>query len=245
MQRRLRSPLSFYSPNKAFIFAVMNIHLKVLEWSNNGRVFGVGAAILEEAIASGYRCASIHIIRASVKSGKVNTLSKSKLSEALNDVSEKFKPEEKKTVREFGFVDPDKLPDDLVAKQEKIRVILKTMDMLRGQLRLIYYTTDGKIIRNPNESQGLSIAAEIQSSFLRMKSMFPEIDYFREFGRRMPGTGPVSVDQNRLIYLLKVQLQNADYLSKCRTKMKKGLPINQLKYDECAAIEREIKALIK
>lgn len=221
----------------------MNIHLKVSEWLEAGRPFAVGVAILEEAIAGGYKCASINIIRASVKSKNPNSLAKSKLHEALLEVQAQNNQEEFKTVKDFGFTDPSVLPPDLVELQDDLRGMLKRMDMLRGQLRLIYYTFDGSKIKNPSESQGRAIASEIQKTFLKTKSLWPKIDYFTQFGHHLPGTEPVSTNPERLIYLLKVQIQNADYLSKCRTRLRKGYSINQLKYDACLAIEREIKTL--
>jgi energy-coupling factor transporter ATP-binding protein EcfA2 len=121
---------------------------------------------------------------------------------------------------------------------------LKEMDVLRGRLQEVHYDDAGKHRRSPDEKRAAAIAEQIHNLFIKNRDAWARLDYFKEYGKYLPGTEPTGLDVDRLIYLLSMQVKVKDYLYKARVKIQKGKTINTTLYNQYLSIEDEINSII-
>lgn len=211
------------------------------QWIKLGTPYSLGIDLLKSLISEGKSSPLFNLI-----SAKETSFTKIKLkSEIERLLKESSSDSPKSDKKEYGKVDVSKFPKDLQDLYQTIIGNLKSIDFHRGQLLSIFYEHDGKLKKFPDEKTAFHLAKTIHELFLFNLDAWSRIDYFKEKGKYMPGTEPKELTIERLIYLLKKQVQVKDYLYKARKKKEKGLPVNNDVFNEYTSIENEINMLIK
>lgn len=214
----------------------MNLRIKIEEWRKVGQPYSVGLAILEEALSNGAKCSVIAVLR----TGKTS-FTNSRLRKELDIIYEATPAPE---LKKFGAIDTKDFPEDLKALYKEAVSNLRTIDRFKGQLLEIYYDDQGNPKRNADEKRGFAIAKEIQRTYQFNQRNWARLDYWKEHGTYLPGTGPIEVTYDRLKELLKIQPTVIEYMSKARTRIKQQKSINPELFAKYEAIEIEIKQIL-
>lgn len=215
----------------------MNLRTKIEEWRKVDQPYGVGLAILEEAVSNGAKCSIISVLR----TGKTS-FTKSRLQKELDFIYESCAPSP--TVKKFGAIDTKDFPEDLKELYKETISNLRMIDQFKGQIFEIYYDDKGSAKKSPDEKRGYAIANKIQRTYSRNQEHWARLDYWKEHGTYLPGTEPKQVSIERLKELLKIQPTVIEYMSKARTRIKQSKPINAAHFAKYEAIEKEIKLII-
>ena len=220
---------------------LMNFREDIEKWNKSGCDWSTGFKLLEALIAdTGFKSSKLIIIR-SGKSSFTQKLLKSEIEAALAAL-----PVSKEVAapKVFGSIDTSTFPDDLKKLYAQTIENLKEMDVLRGRLQEVHYDDAGKHRRSPDEKRAAAIAEQIHNLFIKNRDAWARLDYFKEYGKYLPGTEPTALDVDRLIYLLSMQVKVKDYLYKARVKIQKGKTINTTLYNQYLSIEAEINSII-
>lgn len=201
---------------------------RILDWQKSGAGYEEGIELLRD---SGADNALINLL----ESGETSYTSR-KLKEAIADL---FEDHRNAIKPKFNKSDLDSFPDDLKELHGQIIIRLRERSILQSNLYQLCYRADDQPRKGIEDKDFSKQAKEIMSVQDWIHQAYEQLDYFKEHGKRLPGTEPI--EGNDLIrHLFANHLNASRYVLQAQSK---GIK-NQAKYDECKLVLDQIQSII-